>query len=421
MVRPFFDSHGIGEGQPPPSGRQQPFHTTTVKLNTNRTRSGTSTSQSTSSWSADSAKKVYKDAALHLRSEDALDAPKPPAIPLQLAARQNPLAASEEADFYAPDDDPADEDDSETSSMVVLARTKKKHKAYPSGSSESASHEEQHGGALDVNPGIEARTETVPREEAMEIDIEDGNGKPAARAPPQRQEHNGNQALDNGQGNASSSSSSDQPIPPPVGAHQARHNYDAAHLVTESSNANTSGSGGNSGSNQGSSGSGNGSSGNEGKGSSEDARAKEDGGEGHSNSDDVNSDEKMPDKNKEVSHPLAATRRHESGAVLSDGATAPDMPRPPVMNGQNEAARERKLQHKKRKRMDMRREYEEKVEEEMESSESSTKGAISLRPGRPISLDKVLSFTKIPRYVLLMPDVCPSAAIIAAVSLHQKD
>mmetsp|Transcript_52357 Transcript_52357/g.126675 ORF Transcript_52357/g.126675 Transcript_52357/m.126675 type:complete len:1127 (+) Transcript_52357:212-3592(+) len=63
------------------------------------------------------------------------------------------------------------------------------------------------------------------------------------------------------------------------------------------------------------------------------------------------------------------------------------------------AAREKKIQDKKRKRMNMRREYEEKVEEEMASSESSRDHEIVLRPGKPVTLDKVLSFTKTPRLV----------------------
>jgi hypothetical protein len=70
------------------------------------------------------------------------------------------------------------------------------------------------------------------------------------------------------------------------------------------------------------------------------------------------------------------------------------------------AVRERKLQDKKRKRQIMRREYEEKVEQEMESSEGSREGEESalIKPGRPVTLDKVLSFTKVPRYdfVLLL-------------------
>lgn len=64
------------------------------------------------------------------------------------------------------------------------------------------------------------------------------------------------------------------------------------------------------------------------------------------------------------------------------------------------AVRERKLQDKKRKRQIMRREYEEKVQQEMESSEGSREREESalIKPGRPVTLDKVLSFTKDPRY-----------------------
>lgn len=62
------------------------------------------------------------------------------------------------------------------------------------------------------------------------------------------------------------------------------------------------------------------------------------------------------------------------------------------------AVREKKLMDKKRKRMNMRREYEEKVQQEMDSSEGSDASS-SLKPGRPITLDKVLSLTKTARYV----------------------
>ncbi len=65
------------------------------------------------------------------------------------------------------------------------------------------------------------------------------------------------------------------------------------------------------------------------------------------------------------------------------------------------AVRERKLLDKKRKRMNMRREYEEKVQQEMESSEGSHERDenMLLKPGKPVTLDKVLSFTKVPRCV----------------------
>ena len=74
---------------------------------------------------------------------------------------------------------------------------------------------------------------------------------------------------------------------------------------------------------------------------------------------------------------------------------------PPLLDlGDNNAVRERKIQDKKRKRMNMRREYEEKVEQEMESSESSRDREVVIRPGKPVTLDKVLSFTKTPRLVV---------------------
>jgi hypothetical protein len=75
-------------------------------------------------------------------------------------------------------------------------------------------------------------------------------------------------------------------------------------------------------------------------------------------------------------------------------------PPPPLDLGYKNAARERKIQDKKRKRMNMRREYEEKVEQEMESSEGSRDREVVIRPGKPVTLDKVLSFTKTPRLVV---------------------
>lgn len=65
------------------------------------------------------------------------------------------------------------------------------------------------------------------------------------------------------------------------------------------------------------------------------------------------------------------------------------------------SAREKKLQDKKRKRMNMRREYEDKMEQEMESSESSYARCdlILIRPGKPITLDKAVAFTKVAKLV----------------------
>ena len=55
---------------------------------------------------------------------------------------------------------------------------------------------------------------------------------------------------------------------------------------------------------------------------------------------------------------------------------------------------------KKRKRMNMRREYEEEVQRQMrDSSESSSIFAhdTALEPGKPVTLEDVLSFTKTAR------------------------
>jgi hypothetical protein len=73
-------------------------------------------------------------------------------------------------------------------------------------------------------------------------------------------------------------------------------------------------------------------------------------------------------------------------------------------NVDKHAVRERKIQDKKRKRMNMRREYEDKMEQEMESSESSNDGrggeTALLRPGKPTTLDKAVSFTKTAKLVI---------------------
>jgi hypothetical protein len=64
--------------------------------------------------------------------------------------------------------------------------------------------------------------------------------------------------------------------------------------------------------------------------------------------------------------------------------------------------KEDKLIEKKRKRMSARREYEEKVQRQMrDSSESSSRNHdTALEPGKPVTLEEVLSFTKTARYVL---------------------
>jgi hypothetical protein len=180
---------------------------------------------------------------------------------------------------------------------------------------------------------------------------------------------------------------------------------------TGSGTASGSNEGGSSGSGNdqgGSSANGNGSSasGNDAKGSSEETM--DNSGENNSgensggNSDETNSNNKKcktaaavaPDAHVGPGH------RHSSNVpetLYRDPALQPQ-PLQAHDDGHHNAAREKKLQNKKRKRMNMRREYEEKVQQEMESSEGSRdRGEIFLRPGKPVTLDTVLSFTKIAR------------------------
>ena len=113
------------------------------------------------------------------------------------------------------------------------------------------------------------------------------------------------------------------------------------------------------------------------------------------------------DKNKDpaaeaVDAPkVSGGNRHGPNApetVYRDTASQKPQPLKAQDNDHDNAGREKKLQDKKRKRMNMRREYEEKVQQEMESSEGSRdRGEVLLRPGRPVTLDKVLSFTKTAR------------------------
>jgi hypothetical protein len=140
------------------------------------------------------------------------------------------------------------------------------------------------------------------------------------------------------------------------------------------------GSGTGSGSNQGSSGSGND---NDGKGSSDDV-AKEDNSADGTNNEGSDGAE---NPNKRVGLGLIGHRHDAADHSKPDGNEALD----------NEGtARERKLIDKKRKRIEMRREYE--AQQQSESSENNEKkGDLLHRPGKAITMDQVLQFSKIPR------------------------
>jgi hypothetical protein len=205
-----------------------------------------------------------------------------------------------------------------------------------------------------------------------------------------------------------SSSSDDASLNRNMGAPRHRFAVPILPIVSESSDAfarggfsstsnptNTSGSGsgGNSGvSNHGSAGSGNNTgssgSGNEGKG--------ENSGDGNSNSDENQAstggkhkaDVQADDKPALGSHQPHEPRHSSSPSFLNH------QPADPAHTGDQDVGREKKLIDKKRKRMNMRREYEEQTKRDMESSESSdSPDAAIFEPGNPVTLDFALSFS----------------------------
>lgn len=302
--------------------------------------------------------------------------------------------------------------ESDSSSMIVLARTKRKHlQQEQSGSNPDSSTSSSSGKRVRIQVHHARRDPHDPLHAPLnEHDAAAaGNGDaPDQQLPHVRQDAvvNAPQPEEN-----SSSSSSDQlerqaPGPAPGPLHNHNRFSDPPRVVSESSssareqnessNANTtsgSASGGNtgSGSNIGSSGSGQGSSGsgNEGKGSSEELA--QDGAGTVCQDGSSNSDTALKEDTHHRIHlkaPPESSLHH--GADLSSQLADEDMG----------AEREKKIQNKKRKRMNMRRAYESKVQQQMESSESGNDhGELILKPGQPVTLDQVLSFSKTARSV----------------------
>ena len=318
-----------------------------------------------------------------------------------------------------------DDDVSDSSSMIVLARAKRKHSKNnekgesSSGDSIATTLSNSPGMPPPVDKQIECEASVCPPEKA---------GGTLERASP-----------------LSSSSSSEAPEPQhhgarhhPMqyhgaphhahqhhetqryGAEQPVHQGHAAHnqprIVSESSaeslqrssdqfsssnNANTtsgsgSGSAGNSGSGSAgnSGGDGNSGSGGDGKGSSTDAAKGDNSGDQNSNSDENNRDKQAKATDVDVEH-TTSTRNH-----LHDAMHYVQCKPLPAESREGDVSREFKLMDKKRKRMNMRREYEEQVQHQLDSSESS--GSIEdevICPGKPVTLEAVLSFTKIARCV----------------------
>lgn len=336
--------------------------------------------------------------------------------------------------------------------MVVLAREKRKHSKKTAddptndGSNNSTNDGSNKSSFSDKRVQImqpqnaEADNEDVPLNE----DESNGNDGEAEQAEAQvdaadRQEStSASSSEDRNNQNAAQAAQRRYPVPAVV----SEYSSSARTAFSGASNNNltsTSGSGGGTGtsgtgsgtgsaSNQGgSSGSGNdqllSSNGNGSSGSSNDVKGSseetmDNSGENNSgensggNSDATNADD---EKQKNVASavkdaPLISSGHRHATNTSEITCKEPQVPSQPHQlhdDKDQNAAREKKLQDKKRKRMNMRREYEEKVQQEMESSEGSRdRGEFLIRPGRPITLDKVLSFTKVARYVTFIQAVC---------------
>jgi hypothetical protein len=261
----------------------------------------------------------------------------------------------------------ANESDSSSSSMVVLARVKRKY---------------QRGQRVEGDG--DSNESSCPREENA-LHVKPNPRKLDNLARPQS-------SSDINESSSSSSSDRNAVIHQGQDFRQNVEQHEGqSHVVSESNNAsNTSGSGSGgqsgsnsgtnsgSGSNIGSSGScnenqGSSGSGNEGKGSSDDAVAKDDTSGAEICHEYTKQDGDCTEKS------LHNTTQIGDEHAQEDGFT-----------------RENRLLDKKRKRMNMRREYEEQVQQDLDPEESPEE--VEIRPGKPVTLDVVLSFTKNPRY-----------------------
>jgi len=327
--------------------------------------------------------------------------------------------------------------------MVVLARVKRKHLANrlpgdPENEESNVSSNGGSNGSSAINsdrrmqvqyPDRLSRRDETNHNERNDVSRHDHGNDAGIEG-----HHDRGRQEDSATSAASSENNVNIPVVAPLGhggVPAVVSEYASSRVGSSGSNTNQtsssgSGSGGNdgsgtgSGSNQGgSSGSGNDNggmssngvgssgSGNDVKGSGEDSLDNS----GANNSGEGNSDESNSNANKatggdrEPSHSFVHPPRDVHPLRESENPAE-----------SRSAVREKKLIDKKRKRMNMRREYEEKVQQEMESSEASDENE-PMKPGRPITLDKVLSLTKKARYVAL--PLFRSISLEASSSLHR--
>ena len=245
-------------------------------------------------------------------------------------------------------------DNADASSMVVLARVKRKHKRAEDSGNSSSSGDKR----VRIQDRIEnQRGPEQPDAVAYEGDANGGSSGSSSLSNIPNQE----QPLQQQQQQPAPLHIS---VPPRIVTDVSSAKTSSATSSNQNTSASGSGSGGNtgSGSNQGSSGSGN-----EGKGSSEEPAQGDNSGESPVDGSD-----------QSFKKPASVVAQGLETEAKYDGAD-----------------REKKLLDKKRKRIEMRREYE--AQQQMESSESSDPAVTVVRPGKAVTMDQVLRFSKIAR------------------------
>lgn len=274
-------------------------------------------------------------------------------------------------------------DDSDNSSMVVLVRVKRKHlrKQQAEGQGDETNlsgGDEAKGLNFQDNQHHNEENRNKRSQQGMDIQHENASmgqrheksstssseGNEPIMLQGQHEAHQQQGIQDNGQG-------------------QIRIVSEVSSTTNTANNTSGSGSGGNSGTNSGS-----GSNQNSSGSGNENQASSGSGNDGH-----VRDDKCAGERNAvQVDNGRVKSRMEADEAEMVDSRKAPPS------QEDDEASREQKLLDKKRKRMNMRREYEEQVQQELGSESSND--TLVLRPGKPVTLDAVLSFSKNARIVV---------------------
>lgn len=286
-------------------------------------------------------------------------------------------------------------DDSDNSSMVVLARVKRKHLRKQQAAVQ--------GDDTNLSGGSQSKDLSV--QDIQQNNEETGNERSEQGADDQQV--SANMAQPNENFSTSSSSEGNQPVLI-QGQHESNQRQriqdnaqgqirmvsEVSSTTNTANNTSGSGSGGNSGTNSGTN-----------SGSNSNQNSSGSGNENQASSGSCNENQASSGSGNDVARDdncagERSTDQTENGRMKvrmeDDEIEKLESRKPQPSQEDDEASREKKLQDKKRKRMNMRREYEEQVQQELGSESSSD--TLVLRPGKPVTLDAVLSFSKNARY-----------------------